>query len=379
MDKKELTRQIIEEAHRLGFSLAGVTTSDPPDHLEFFQNWLSSGYQASMDWMASERSQSRRADPLKILSECLSIISLGIPYADPGLVSGLGGIAAYALNQDYHDVLPEKLESLVVFIEEKVGHPIPNRWYTDTGPILEREMGMRAGLGWIGKNTTLINRELGSFFFLAEILVGIKLEPNQETSAQLCGSCTRCLEACPTGSLTAPYTLDAGRCISYLTIEHREEIPEDLRPLMGEWVFGCDICQAVCPWNQSVEESPEIIVEFQPRRELAELDYMAELNLNQEAFSTRFKGSPVKRTKRLGYFRNLAVALGNKRDRDVVMALAAALQDKEALVRSHAAWALGKIGGENALKILSEAGLELEEDLLVMKEIQRARNKINGI
>jgi len=343
MDKISLTQKIKEKAVQLGFPLVGVTTPDPPAHLDFFRDWLQSGYQASMDWMAAERSLKRRSDPGKILPECQSILVLGTPYPAPkGNLKG-GNIAAYALNQDYHDVLVKRLQVLVEMIEEWVGETIPNRWYVDTGPVLERELAMRAGLGWIGKNTVLINREIGSYFFLAEILLGVELTTDPPITEEFCGSCTRCLDTCPTGALRAPYTLDASRCISYLTIEHREEIPLDLRSRMGDWIFGCDICQVVCPWNKPGAEAPSILNELLPREDLVDIDLAQELGLSQEEFSARFKGSPVKRTKRRGYLRNVAVALGNQGDEAAIHALADALQDEEPLVQEAAEWALQMI------------------------------------
>ncbi len=202
---------------------------------------------------------------------------------------------------------------------------------------------MRAGLGWIGKNTNLINREQGSYFLLAEILLGIELDPDQPSLESSCGSCTRCLDTCPTGALIEPYTLDANRCISYLTIEHRGEIPPELRSLMGDWIFGCDICQVVCPWNKPGAISPDVIEELAPRKELIDINLIEELSLSQEEFSLRFKGSPIKRTKRRGYLRNVAVALGNQGDIDALPALESALKDEESLVRRAASWALGVI------------------------------------
>jgi epoxyqueuosine reductase len=344
MDKKELTEQIKAEAHRLGFTLTGVTTPNPPDHLDFFHSWLSKGFHASMDWIAAERSLERRSDPRVILPECKSILVLGSPYPAPkGNLKG-GNIASYALNQDYHDVLPEKLKSLVEFLEEKVGRPVPNRWYTDTGPVLEKELAMRAGLGWIGKNTTLINREHGSYFLISEILLGLDLVTDLPITESFCGSCTNCLDTCPTGALREPYTLDANRCISYLTIEHREEIPLELRPQMGDWIFGCDICQVVCPWNKPGAESSTILEELLPREELANINLMEELGLSQEEFSARFKGSPIKRAKRRGYLRNVAVVLGNLGNPAALPALADALEDQEPLVREAAEWAIKVIG-----------------------------------
>ncbi|MEE8356311.1 MAG: tRNA epoxyqueuosine(34) reductase QueG [Anaerolineales bacterium] len=371
MDKKILTQKIKQEAALVGFPLVGVTSPDPPDRLDFFHDWIKSGYFASMDWIAAERSLARRADPRKILPECQSILVLASPYPAPmGNVKG-GKIASYALNKDYHDVLIERLQLLVESLEVWVGTTVPNRWYTDTGPILEKELAMRAGLGWIGKNTTLINKKIGSYFFLAEILLGIELVTDEPITESFCGSCTLCLDTCPTGALRAPYTLDANRCISYLTIEHGEEIPLELRPQMGDWIFGCDICQVVCPWNKPSAEAAIIIEDLQPREELANLDLDQELCLSQSEFSARFRGSPIKRAKRRGYLRNVAVVLGNLKNPAALPALAAALEDPEPLVRAHAAWALGEIGGEEALTLLNNRA-KTEVDLQVLLEIQGA-------
>ena len=378
MDKKILTQKIIKEAALLGFPLVGVTSPDPPDHLDFFQDWIKSGYYASMDWIAAEQSLAKRADPRKILPECQSILVLASPYPAPmGNVNG-GNIASYALNKDYHDLLIDRLQLLVESLEAWVGTKVPNRWYTDTGPILEKELAMRAGLGWIGKNTTLINKDIGSYFFLAEILLGIELVPDSPITESFCGSCTRCLDTCPTGALRAPYTLDANRCISYLTIEHGEEIPLELRPQMGDWIFGCDICQVVCPWNKPGAEAPAILSELLPREELLGIDLIEELGLSQAEFSARYKGSPVKRAKRRGYLRNVAVVLGNLKDSAALPALAIALEDPEPLIRSHAAWALGEIGGKETLLLLSNRA-KTEVNLQVQLEIQGAVKKLSRI
>jgi len=340
MNKSELTRKIKDKANVLGFPLVGVTTAEPPDRLDFFLSWLKAGYNASMDWIGSERSLERRSDPHKILPKCKSILVLGSPYPAPrGNVKG-GNIASYALNQDYHNILEERLKKLMRAIEELVGNAVPNRWYVDTGPVLEKDLAMRAGLGWIGKNTSLINREHGSYFFLSEILLGLELITDPPITDSLCGTCTRCLDTCPTGALKEPYTLDANLCISYLTIEHREEIPEELRPRMGDWIFGCDICQIVCPWNKPAEQYPSILESLLPREELTAIDLIDEMDLTQEDFSARFKGSPIKRTKRRGYLRNVAIALGNRGDKDALPSLKKASEDNEPLVREAAKWAL---------------------------------------
>lgn len=350
-----LKESILNEARRLGFPLAGVTTPDPPPHFPFFENWLERGFHADMDWLASERSRARRADPKRILPECKSILVLGVPYNTPVLHrlppnsenlegvarSAEGGIASYALGEDYHLVLPPRLQALVEFIERQVGHPVPNRYYTDSGPLLERDLAQRAGLGWIGKNTCLIHPRKGSYFLLAEILLGIELEPDLPFSTDHCGTCTRCLEACPTQAILPGRALDARRCISYLTIENKGEIPEDLRPLLGNWIFGCDICQMVCPWNRFA--SPRGDASFEPEAGAAAAGLIHILTLTPESFKRHFARSPLKRAKRRGLLRNAAVALGNSRDPRALPALENALDDPEPLVREHAKWAIGRI------------------------------------
>jgi epoxyqueuosine reductase len=343
MEISELTLKIKNRAIKLGFPLVGVTSADPPDHLDFFRDWLDAGHNASMAWLGTERSVERRSDLKKILPECQTVLVLASPYPAPrGNVKG-GNIAAYALNQDYHDVLEKRLEELMLAIEGWVGEAVPNRWYVDTGPVMEKELAMRAGLGWIGKNTTLINRDFGSYFLLSEILLGIELSTDPPVTETFCGTCTRCLDTCPTRALKEPYLLDANRCISYLTIEHRDEIPQDLSNRMGDWIFGCDICQIICPWNKPGKQAASILAALQPREELVTFDLLEEIGLNQAEFSARFKGSPVKRTKRGGYLRNVAIALGNRGEEDALPALERSLQDDETLVRQAAAWAIEKI------------------------------------
>lgn len=377
VEDQKLTRSVKEKAERLGFPLVGVTTPEPPGHLDFYQDWLSQGHHADMDWMATDRALSRRSDPKKVLPECQSILVLGMPYPSPEDRKGDGKISSYAWHENYHDVLTDKMKRLVEFIEERVGGSVPNRWYTDTGPILERELARRAGLGWFGKNTTLIHPQRGSFFFLAEIFLGLALEPDPPFQTDHCGTCTRCIEACPTGSLKEPYTLDANLCISYLTIELDDPVPQDLRPDMDGWIFGCDICQQVCPWNEKFSENNQIIEEFQPRPETTQIELKEEIRLSESDFREKFKGSAVKRTKRRGYLRNVAIALGNKGKEEDAPALKDALQDHEPLVREHAAWALGQIGGEHARNSLAQA-LDQEKVPRVREEIRKALGSISG-
>lgn len=366
-----LTARIKQEAHQRGFGLVGVTTPDPPPHLDFYRRWIEAGYQGTMSWMATERALEHRADPRKILPDCESILVLGAQYPAPPTGDPGGKIAAYAGNRDYHAVLDDRLQSLASTINTWTRAPLSWRCYTDTGPILERELGVRAGLGWIGKNTCLIHPRRGSYFFLAEMFLSIPLTADPPFEGELCGSCTRCLDACPTGCIEAPYIVNAARCISYLTIEYREMVPRPLRPLIGEWIFGCDICQQVCPWNQRFWGEHPVLDEFTPMPALFPLSLPQELELSPGDFNQKFRGSPIRRAKRRGYLRNVAVVLGNQRAEKAVPALQAALNDAEPLVRGHAAWALGQIRGDQALtSLLGRA--ELETDAEVKLEIQKA-------
>jgi epoxyqueuosine reductase len=346
-----LESKIKQEARRLGFELAGITTADPPPHFPVYERWLAMGRQASMGYLNEQRTRTRRADPKQILPGCQSIIVLGLRYSNPELEnekeSGrtTGRVAAYAWGIDYHLVIPKKLQALTAFIEAQTGQTIPHRWYTDTGPLLERDLAMRAGLGWIGKNTCLINPQHGSYFLLAEILLAYPMQPDTPFETDHCGTCTRCLDACPTNCILPDRTLDAGRCVSYLTIENKGNIPEELRPSIGNWVFGCDICQMVCPWNRrfaAQEGDPSLA----PRTGVPFPDLAAELTLTTQEFNRKFKDSPVTRAKRKGYLRNVAVALGNTGDTEAATALNADKLDDEPLIREHIKWALDKITGK---------------------------------
>jgi epoxyqueuosine reductase len=354
---KDLKEKIKAKSRELGFILAGVTAPDPPPHTSTFEDWLAQGRHGTMDYLATERSRARRADPREIMPECKSILVLATPYsppvhppiaahqmsnenANPSAEMGEpeGGIASYAWGEDYHDVLPKRMKALVQFIEEQVGAPIKNRWYTDTGPILERDLAQRAGIGWIGKNTCLIHPKHGSYFLLSEILLDLALEPDPPFVTDHCGTCTLCIEACPTDCILSDRTIDATRCISYLTIELKDEVPTELRHKIGNWVFGCDICQMVCPWNRFAGEGDPAFGNDSPHHSLTE-----ELSISAQEFNQRFKGTPVKRAKRRGYLRNVAVALGNTGDMHALPVLQNALDHEEPLVREHAQWAIEKI------------------------------------
>jgi epoxyqueuosine reductase len=276
-------------------------------------------------------------------------------------------VARYARGQDYHEVMAARLKA----VESHVRQAFPEcqtRRYVDTGPVLERELAARAGMGAVGKNTMLLHPEAGSWFLLGELFLSLDLAPDQPL-ADLCGTCTLCLEACPTGALAEPYRLDSNRCISYWTIEHRGPFPEEVRRMVGGWVFGCDVCQEVCPWNEAPQGSVHPEMELAPER--AALDLARLLRLSRAEYVERFRGSPMKRAKLEGLRRNAAVAMGNRLERRYVEPLAEALGEGEPLVRGHAAWALGRIGGEEAEQAL-EAALAEERDEGVRAEIEAA-------
>ena len=346
-----LEELIKEEARRLGFVLAGVTTPDPPLHASVFEAWLGHGRHGSMDYLAKPRSRIRRADPRQIMPECNSIIVLAAPYSKPGEQFPAaanesnerprGRVAAYAWGQDYHRVIPERLRAIVAFIEQRIGHRIRSRFYTDTGPILERDLAQRAGLGWIGKNTCLISPRHGSYFLLAEILVDLELTPDAPMDTDHCGTCTRCIDACPTACILPDRTIDARRCISYLTIELRTAIPSEVRTLMGNWIFGCDICQMACPWNRFAPVEGDQAFSSGGRTPAPDLH--TQLRLTADEFGSQFRGTAIKRAKFKGYLRNVVVAAGNMAGPEAIPLLRAAAQLESSPVQEHAAWAVHRI------------------------------------
>ncbi len=375
LNAASLTISIKAEAHRLGFDLVGITNPEPPRHLDAYQRWIAQGCHGGMAYLASERALHRRADPRLILPECESILVLGVNYLPQAASitpeSGHAQIAAYARGEDYHDVLVRRLERLVSYIEETLQEPVPNRIYTDTGPVLEREFAQRAGLGWIGKNTCLINPKLGSHILLAEVLLGISLQIDAPFSEDRCGTCSRCIDACPTSCIRPDRTIDARQCISYLTIEEKGTIPSALRPAVGDWLFGCDVCQQVCPWNNRFAK-PTKDTAFQPRPFLSEPDPKPILELTPERWQEPLRGSPLLRPKRRGLIRNAAIVAANTDDTAAIPQLAHLLQhDEESLIRSHAAWALGQVDAENS-KALLEGARETEKEPEVKAEIEAA-------
>lgn len=310
-----LTQRIKARALALGFDLVGVARVAPSDYADFYQAWLARGYAGEMLYLARPDAIAKRRDPRLILPEARSAVVVALnyyqgPYESPG-GGPRGRVARYAWGDDYHDLMWARLDALAAFIEAQVARPVLHRRYVDTGPLLERELAVRAGLGWFGKNTMLINPALGSWLLLGELLLELELVYDAPFGADHCGSCTRCIEACPSGCILPDRTLDASRCISYLTIElRREELPLELRPAVGDWIFGCDVCQEVCPWNRFARPSEEPA--FQPRPGMPAPLLSELLALQEKNFSRRFKGSPIKRAKWRGLQRNAGVALDNQ-------------------------------------------------------------------
>ena len=365
------------ETDRLGFLLSGTAAAAPPPTYPTFRSWVAAGLHAGMDYMAAERSLERRADPRRIEPEARSLVMVGMRYTAPSSIPDktanepLGRVAAYAWGDDYHDVIPARLAEIGAALEKHLGRAVQQRSYTDTGPVLERDFAQQAGLGWIGKNTCLISPHSGSYYLLGEMLLDVEIEPSEPIRADHCGSCRRCIDACPTDAIREDRTIDSGRCISYLTIENKGAIPAGLRSKMGEWVFGCDICQMVCPWNIRFA-APEGHSALSPREETARPVLREVLRLTPQEFNRKFRGSPLLRAKRRGYLRNAAVALGNSGDTGAVPLLAETLQtEHEPLVRAHAAWALGQLGSAQA-RVTLEKTRSSESDLTVRQEIQSA-------
>jgi epoxyqueuosine reductase len=340
---------IAAEARALGFARAGAAPLIRLPREEFLAHWLADGRAGDMAYLA--RRTAERLDPRRRFPWARAVVSLTYPYHPPAPPPGdwratlRGRIAAYALGDDYHDRVGALLRALVVRLET-VFPGARFRPYVDTGAVLEREWAMRAGLGWIGKHTLLLDRAAGSYFFLAELFTDLELGETPLPTNH-CGTCTRCLAACPTGALEPSYTMDPRRCIAYLTIEHRGAIPVAMRAGLGNWIFGCDLCQEACPWNDDVYDTTAV--------EWLAPHLPALLRLDAEEFRVRFGRTAVARAKRGGFLRNVAVVLGNSDNREAVPVLAAALGDAEPLVRGHAAWALGRLGGAAARAALDRA------------------------
>lgn len=341
---------IVQRARELGFDDCRVTTAAPPPHAAEFEQWLAQRNHGEMEYLA--RNAHKRVDPQLVLAEAKSLITLAVSYAGAGAGSETqraaayaadsprGVIARYARHADYHDVIGEQLRQLTEFVSQLGGHGTRSLWYVDTGPFLERDLAQRAGLGFTGKHTNLISRRLGNWIFLAEIITTLELPPDAPEKNR-CGTCTRCITACPTQAITAPFQLDARRCISYLTIELKGSIPEEFRPALGNRIYGCDDCLAACPWNRFAQAGN--LMKAHARADLAQPDLLELLALDAASFKARFAGTPILRTKRRGLLRNVCVALGNVGDTRALPALEKAAMDSEPLVVEHARWAMEQI------------------------------------
>lgn len=356
-----LESRIKARAFGLGFDLAGLTRLGPAESAADFESWLDKGYAGDMEYLA--RGAEKRRDTTLPYAGAVSAIVVGLNY---GGTAKTGTIARYARGDDYHEVMWRKLDTLRELIEADVSRPVQGKSYVDTGPILERDLARRAGLGWFGKNTNLINPGLGSFFFIGALLVDLELQPDAPFEADRCGSCTRCLDACPTDAFVSPRVLDATLCISYLTIETRGAIPEELRAPLGDLLYGCDICQDICPWNvrfaRDLTEpalAPRDAFVAQDARALAR-DI---LSMDEDEFRAEFRNSPMKRAKRRGLRRNAAVVLGNAGLESDMPVLAKAAADPDPLVGDHAEWALAQIRSRFAVAGLTRSpeGVAIED------------------
>jgi epoxyqueuosine reductase len=338
---------IRQRALELGFDDCRFTTAAAPASAKQFQGWIAEKCHGEMSWL--ECNAEKRVDPQKILAGAKTVIVLAASYDDSNSKfkiqnSKLGFVASYARFDDYHDVLGERLKSLTDFVNQFGGTETRSLWYVDTGPILERDFAQRAGIGFVGKHTNLISHRLGNWIFLAEIFTTLELEPDAPEKNH-CGKCSRCIAACPTNAIVAPFQLDARKCISYLTIELKGSIPVELRPAIGNRIYGCDDCLAACPWNRFAREGS--LMKSHARKELSSPDLIELLQLGDAGFKSRFTGSPILRTKRRGLLRNVCVALGNVGDASALPYLEKAATDVEPLIAEHARWATGEIEGRN--------------------------------
>ena len=347
ISKMELKAQLVSFARQIGFDSCRIAACDAPLHAAEFRQWLRDGAHGEMNYM--QRGEEKRCDPQKVLPGARSIIVLALNYFQgdaahrAAATAKRGKIARYAWGDDYHEVIEGKLEKIDRFLRDFGGQ---QKCYVDTGPILERDHAAQAGIGWHGKNTMLIDQRLGTWFFLGEILTTLELPGNQSVRDR-CGTCERCIKACPTGAITTPHRLDARRCISYLTIELKGSIPLELRPLIGDRIFGCDDCLDVCPWNRFAQVSHETA--FSARESTTAMPLREYLELTDAQFRTLFKNSPIKRIKRRGFLRNVCVALGNVGDVSDLPTLKRAAADPEPLIAEHAGWAIEQIAARDGI------------------------------
>ena len=371
----ETTEMVKAYARELGFDLVGITSAEPFSETEAVAlERVRDGLMDGLPWYHEARVR-RGCRPQEILPDARSIIAVAMSYmtedTDQDTDAIRGKVGRYAWGSDYHKVMEQRLRVFVQGLSERLGQSIQAKVYVDTGPMLDRAVAERASIGWFGKNTNILTRSHGSWVFLGQVVTDLELEPDKP-SKKTCGQCTLCIDQCPTGAIVAPYVIDNTRCISYLTIEHRGAIPLNLRPLMGDWVFGCDICQDVCPVNRKAQPTKEPAFQTGEHGFTA-LELLPLLKITESEFKEKFRNSPIKRAKRMGMLRNVCVALGNIGDTRAVPSLIEALHHDESLVRGHAAWALGRIGGPDAKGALEKA-FATESDEGVREELALAGN-----
>lgn len=370
--QSELIKRLARE---VGFDLAGIAPAVTPTGYHSFLDWLNQGYAGEMSYL--ERRKEAYEHPRFVMSSVRSVLMLTLNYkteTPPEVTGTEARVSRYAWGTtDYHKVIRKKLKQLSRLIREQYPD-CETRGVVDTAPLLERDFAQLAGLGWIGKNTLLLNKREGSWFFLAGLLLSDELEYDEPQQTSHCGTCTRCLEACPTDAFVEAGTLDARKCISYLTIELRDQpIPAELRPGMQDWMFGCDVCQDVCPWNRKAPISGETA--FQPVETFTPVDACELLTLDEAAFQERFQSTPMSRARRAGLLRNAAIVLGNRGDETAVQALLGVLNDEEPLIRGAAAWALGRLGAPTTVETL-QTRLETETETDVIEELKQALSRL---
>jgi len=366
---------IKKKALELGFDTVGIAPAEPGEHLPSYWDWLAAGYHGAQSYLARPDRLARRQDLQVILPGVQSLVVVGLHYW-PGPPPAKaqqpdrGRISCYAQGHDYHQIMLPMLENLLQFIQSKAVPAVHGRAYVDTGPLLERDHALRAGLGFIGKNCHLVQPRKGSWLFLGLLMLSLPLEPDQPGQLPSCGTCTRCQQACPTGALVRPFVLDSRRCLSYFTTALKESIPREFRPLLGNHIFGCDICQQVCPWNRFAR--PTVALTAANDKPSSAAPRLLELiTLSENEFQIQFGHTPLGRIQRPRFLRNVAVAIGNWGDPEAAPALAQALQDPNSLVREHVVWALGQIGGRQARTVLEKARKQ-EAEAAVIEELELA-------
>ncbi len=361
----------------LGFDEVGISHPVPATW-NHYAHWLNQGYHGEMYYLKNRLEERKNLESIVQNPGSIIMVSkryLTVERSSDSLFQGI--VSRYAWGDDYHTLIREKLNYVCRWIENETHEKHGARACVDTAPILERDFAAQSGIGWFGKHTNLLSRSLGNWFFLGAVVTTMELPPDSPVSPH-CGTCSRCLDICPTNAFVAPYVLDARRCISYLTIELKGYIPLDLRPLIGRRIFGCDDCLEICPWNKFAVPTGEKT--FLPRTYLHDADLIELMGIDEEEFQFRFKESPIKRVKRRGFLRNVAVALGNAGNEKAISVLSKAIYDGEPLIRGHSAWALGRIGGKQSIRILKQALLD-ENDGKVQEEIihalKKGENEIN--